>query len=479
VSQGTPPEPPGFPGAAAGPTDAGAGLSGPEHHLRDLQERLRSSNADLYRHLALYLQVLRQVLPVRVERAVFHLATQLQPRRYSGLPPEDRRQLHRRLAALVHRCTSLLTVEQLVSLAAQMARERERQERRERHRLLQSFASSSGQDESLALSSLTQADLPLPAGAPSGPGSGRIDSGPLPEGSVDLDGGRPFSTSLLQSLLAAIPSGSEANRGTLAGFRDLAQAGFDVGTTADRTELQEQGQEVPANHLKEEHEEDSHEEDSYEEDSHEEMNEESQVNNGLQDGQENHGEDLALPPLSSLAGMPLPPLLQRLMGESSQHSRAHDPWQDARLPDDPLLLLRWLEGVEQALARRLRNLSHAINVELLRTGLSGTLLPVSLLDGVLGGQVEVQPAPPNLLRLQLPFPAEDASSLVVMAVLLRSVDLELEEPRLRTCRRRLQQHRQEVRRMAQQFRRLQRRREAHEAEQLWLQDRHASRNPPG
>jgi hypothetical protein len=57
-----------------------------------------------------------------------------------------------------------------------------------------------------------------------------------------------------------------------------------------------------------------------------------------------------------------------------------------------------------------------------------------------------------------------------MAVLLRPVELELEEPRLRTCRRRLQQHRQEVRRMAQQFRRLQRRSRIHQAEQLWLQD---------
>jgi hypothetical protein len=36
-----------------------------------------------------------------------------------------------------------------------------------------------------------------------------------------------------------------------------------------------------------------------------------------------------------------------------------------------------------------------------------------------------------------------------------------------------------VRRMAQQFHRLQRRREAQEAEQLWLQDRHQSPSPPG
>ena len=179
-------------------------------------------------------------------------------------------------------------------------------------------------------------------------------------------------------------------------------------------------------------------------------------------------------------GIPLPGVVQRLIGESpSRPSRPWDPWGEGRLPSDPVLLLRWLEGVDDALSRRLRNLSHAINVELLRAGLSASLLPVSLLDGVLAGQIDTQPAPPNLLRLRLPFPAEDASPLLVMAVLLRRVDLELEEPRLRTCRRRLHQHRQEVRRMAQQFRRLQRRREAHEAEQLWLQDRRANLSPPG
>jgi len=180
----------------------------------------------------------------------------------------------------------------------------------------------------------------------------------------------------------------------------------------------------------------------------------------------------------------LPPLLQRLI-EDPQPAAAllaeegTDPWRGGQLPDDPLSLLRWLDGIESALSRRLRNLSHAINVEMLRLGLSGCLLPVSLLDAVLAGQLEPQPAPPNLLRLRLPFPADDASPLQVMALLLRSVDLELEEPRLRTCRRRLQQHRQEVRRMAQQFHRLQRRREAHEAEQLWLQDRRESLSPPG
>jgi len=430
-----------------------------------------SGNADLYRHLALYLQVLREVLPVRIERAVFHLATQVQPRRYAVLPPDDRQQLHRRLRALVHRCSSLLTVEQLVSLAAQMGRERERQERRERQRLLQRFSDPSGDGEgdgeSLGLTP-PNLRLPIPSGAASGHGVGRSGPEDLPKGSVNLDGSRPFSISLLQSLTSAIPSGpfsASAESPAAAdreGLADLAQEGGE----AEEADDQADG---------------AHESDGGDDSMGADI--EAEMERGI-DEQENgsdeggHTEnDLALPHPASLAGMQLPQLLLQLMGDPPRRSSATDPWKDARLPDDPLVLLRWLDGVEQALARRLRNLSHAINVELLRTGLSGSLLPVSLLDGVLSGQIEVQPAPPNLLRLQLPFPAEDASPLLVMAVLLRRVDLELEEPRLRTCRRRLQQHRQEVRRMAQQFRRLQRRREAHEAEQLWLQDRHTSLSP--
>jgi hypothetical protein len=154
-------------------------------------------------------------------------------------------------------------------------------------------------------------------------------------------------------------------------------------------------------------------------------------------------------------------------------------WQHGRLPQDPVQLLQWLDGLEQALARRLRNLSHAINIALLRSGLSGGLLPVSLLDAVLQGQIETLSAPSNLLRLQLPFgPRPGAPPLQAWAVLLRPVDLEMEEPRLRTCRRRLQQQRQELRRMAQHFRRLQRRLQAREAERLWLQDTRRSNQAP-
>ena len=146
------------------------------------------------------------------------------------------------------------------------------------------------------------------------------------------------------------------------------------------------------------------------------------------------------------------------------------PWRSGALPKDPSQLHLWLEGFDQALTRRLRNLSHAINVEFLRQELTATLLPPSLLDAVLAGRLETQSAPANLLRLPLPLPAAAASQgLIGHALLLRSGDLEGEYPQLRTCRQRLQRQRQELQRMAMLQARLQHRLRIQEAERLWTQ----------
>ncbi len=359
-------------------------------HLGLIQARLESSNPELYRHLALYLQVLREILPSRVQQACFHLATQVHPQRYTLVAPAERSHLHRRITLLVDRCGCLLTVEQLASLAAQMDRERRRHPLRRRARVPQE-----GSSEGLDL------------GTPQRDPSERDSFAPeLPAGSVRLEITPPLS----------INPFAWTGTGSFLSPLEPGQGGWINGPQPGPTP--------------EEREEGDDEED--------------------EEGEEAEEADL-------LFDQPDPPL--------------PCPWLQGDLPKDPLTLMRWLEGMEGALGRRLRNLSHALNVELLRAGLSHGLLPVNLLDAALDGQLEPESAPANLLRLQLPFRAPDGvAPLQAMAVLLRCTDLELEEPRLRTCRRRLQQHRQEVRRMARQFRLLQRRLQAREAERLWLQD---------
>ncbi len=338
--------------------------------LQDLTRRLSQSSPELYRHVALYLQVLRQALPQQVRQACFHLATQVHPQRYTELPVERRRLLHGQIQELVGRCCSLLTVEQLVILAAQISRERQRRDRHDREQLL----------EELNWEGET--------------GGGEPE--PLPPGSVQIAFAPPLAGGSF--LWGAMVRGEAPPPNPDEGPQDDP----DDGHPHDR--------------------EDDRDDDPDEE---------------PEDGPEPEEDSL---------------------------------WQAGRLPDDPERVLRWMDGMELALGRRLRNLSHAVNVELLRGGVSRSLLPVSLLDAVLAGQLDTMAAPANLMRLPLPFPGARAPQAQTLAVLLRPTDLELEEPRLRTCRRRLQQHRQEVRRMAQQFRRLQRRLRIHQAEQLWLQD---------
>lgn len=170
-------------------------------------------------------------------------------------------------------------------------------------------------------------------------------------------------------------------------------------------------------------------------------------------------------------------LLENLL-ESPAPGRLVAPWDSPSLPTDPVALQVWLEGFERALVRRLRNLSHALNVELLRSGLSRSLLPPSLLQAALQGQLEPQPAPANLLRLQVPLAPDSGGDFDSVALLLRLSDLELDQPRLRSCRSRWQRHRQEIRRMAERTRRLRRQLQRLEAERLWHQDNPSPLPPP-
>ncbi len=352
-------------------------LEAAQQQLQDLEERLGASNPQLYRHLALYLQVLREGLLGAVQQACFHVATQVHPDRYADLPQSQRLVLHRRMTNLVQRACSLLTVEQLAHLAVQISREQQRERRRQRGRLLEALESG-----------------PAP------------DPEPSPQGSVHLGLDLPIGADFLQPSRFALRQSN----------RDQDSEAGELASAADDSE-----------------------------------------NDGASEAADATMEAMA-------------EAFAEWLGQQTS-SPAATPWEGGLLPTDPGLLLTWITGFEAALNRRLRNLSHALNVDLLRLGITRTLLPVSLLDAALAGQLESQEAPANLLRLPLPFgPEPGPSRLEATALLLRTTDLELALPRLRTCRSRIQQHRQEVRRMAQHYRRIQRRVQALEAEQLWLQD---------
>ena len=373
--------------------------------LLSLLEQQEEFTPALYRDLALYLQVLRDGLLHSVQQACFHLATQVVPERYNQLSPERRETFQRRLQSLVKRSCSLLTVEQVMGLAAQQARKQEQRQLQEQQKILQTMLEGREAAEE----------------------SAPVEASPDPQ-SVNLSLDLPLAADLFDSGVPGLPSLSQHQQPSEEAARppessppeeDLAllQSLF---TMASET-----------------------------------------LSSGATDRADEDDEDQAS------AGSPFASTLAEVTR--------------SQLPKDPLLQVRWWAHFDRALRRRLRNLSHAINVEMMRVGLAQGLLPLNLLDAVLDGHVEALPAPANVLRMALPLtlnPVAPASAPTeVLTLLLRSGDLEFEQPRLRTCRQRLEQRRRTLRTMAKRYRTWQSRVSALEAEQQWFKDSAPPQDP--
>jgi hypothetical protein len=473
-------------------------VSGPFATQADLlliRRELESTNPELYRQLALYLQVLRQILPQSVDQACFHLATQVQPDRYTTLSEAQRRRLHGNVTALVRRCTSLLTVEQLACLAGRIAREEARRADRF-HRDPDAARDRSQPSLSDAPNADPRSDL----------GSSRAPQGGSPvrlpeEGSVHLGLDLPIEGGWLgwgdasgfgahdsaEESLAPESSGHDAEDEDSEGFPPELVDPDECATTSDLFSLFSalaaaagmdrgiRGLELP------------HDQGLAEFNGQDDASGDDASDRPSADGEESgllgdRPEELAFPFRFRALALEVGALERFLPGrfqEEDPGALYRPPEGGGLLPRNPVALLAWLEGVELALARQLRDLSHALNRELLQSGLIRILLPLNLLEGVLREQIEVQSSHPNLLQLPLPLSSgRSGRFLRAQSILLRRADLELEQPRLRTVRSRLQQLRQEGRRMAQLYHRLQRRIQAHEAEALWLQDIRSMRPGP-
>jgi hypothetical protein len=481
-------------------------VSGPSATQADLlriQRELASTNPELYRQLALYLQVLRQVLPQSVDQACFHLATQVQPDRYTTLSEAQRRRLHANVTALVTRSTTLLTVEQLACLAGRIAREqalrvdrmhRDSDAARDRHQPSMADGPSADPRSDLASPHAPQGgasirlphdgsvhlgmDLPIEGGWLGWGEAPRIEANDsaaespaaeftAPEFSASESSGLEPEDSDALPTEQADPDEDDTASDLFSLFSALAAAaGMDRGI---------RGLEHP------------YEQGMAEFSARDEGGGDDVSDQPSAEGEEpgpfgEWPEDAAFPFRFRALSLEFDALERFLPGrfrEEDPGALYRPPEGGGLLPRDPVALLAWLEGVELALTRQLRDLSHALNTELLQCGLIRILLPLNLLEGVLKGQIEVQSSHPNLLQLPLPLPSGRSGRILrAQSILLRRADLELEQPRLRTVRGRLQQLRQEGRRMAQQYRRLQRRIQAHEAEALWLQDIRSMRPAP-
>ena len=141
---------------------------------------------------------------------------------------------------------------------------------------------------------------------------------------------------------------------------------------------------------------------------------------------------------------------------------------DQLMPSTASGLLSWMDSVDSALIRRLRNVSHAVNVELMRAGVTRSLLPIQLLDAVNTGQLPSQSAPSNVLRLTLPLSmVNDDQAMDTACVLMRPSELEFDDHVLRRSRSRLRLQRRDLGSLLLKERHWQRRASVREVQNDW------------
>ncbi|WP_240789267.1 hypothetical protein [Synechococcus sp. BS56D] len=371
----------------------------------------------LYREQALYLQILRDLLPPAVRASLATLLTADDGQRLAAIDVARRAEIQGRIDALVQRCCSLLTIEQLMDLSRQISREQVVRVQQAQKALLE--------------------DRPTDAVHPE---LSPTDSGPRATQSIQLSLDPPIQQpSLLQGLL---PNGGQEDS-----EMDLAEL-----EQADHEEADHEG--IP-------NEQSLPEEDEIEDD------------DSLQSEWSGQGATSDLAMLRSLFVM----AGQAMVAAESSGGSEQDSWPrslpsteagSGLLPAMPRELVRWLDGLDRALLRRLRNLSHALNVELMRSGLASSLLPISLLDAALSGQVESLPAASNLLRLRVPLPEASVDQWVELScLLLRPSELEFDHAELRRCRMRLRHRRRELLTMVQKQRHWQRRSTIRQVQEQW------------
>ncbi len=149
--------------------------------------------------------------------------------------------------------------------------------------------------------------------------------------------------------------------------------------------------------------------------------------------------------------------------DTKEDAAKHDDF----LPQTPDEIMRWSLSLETALIRRLRNLSHLVNIELIRMGIINSFIPLNLLDAAISGEVSSVNAPSNILKLRLPLSTTYDNEIEVACILIRLSELEFDHLMLRKCRQKLTQKRNNLLKMIRQHRYWQNRSLAEEVREHW------------
>ena len=158
--------------------------------------------------------------------------------------------------------------------------------------------------------------------------------------------------------------------------------------------------------------------------------------------------------------------------DSSLASKSYADFQNNRLlPQSPIGLYEWMISIDTALIRRLRDLSHFINTELLKSGLVNSLVPINILDAALAGQLISSKSISNILTLKLPTNSSLGSGGVdIDCLLITPSDMEFDNPRLRKNRTHIKYYQNVLLDMIKQQRYWQGRSIAEEVNKEWWKD---------
>ena len=141
------------------------------------------------------------------------------------------------------------------------------------------------------------------------------------------------------------------------------------------------------------------------------------------------------------------------------------------LPQSPIGLYEWMISIDTALVRRLRDLSHSINTELIKSGLVNTLVPINILDAALAGQLISSNSISIILSLKLPTNSSFSSGgLDIDCLLITPSDMEFDNPKLRKNRTHIKHYRNLILGMIKQQRYWQGRSLAEEVNKEWWKD---------
>ena len=374
----------------------------PGKQLELLQLQCNSLTPQIYRTYALYLQILRSILLNSVRNAILSLITDQTNTFKDSTTLEKSKSCQLIVDKLVHRCNSLLTVEHIIDLSKQIEAENEILLENARQQMA-SVIEKEGDKRNYASSNIQSGDIDLdyypPIENPS-----QIDSWFISashEQNEDINLNEFNSETDTESNYEVANSIGYSFKNNFNESKDQAAEGEKTKLDLFKSLFSIANKAFEANTFKDD---------------------------------SNKGQ------LGELRNNP--------SNEINMNNIAKD-----YLPDTPQALAEWINAFEIALSRRLRNLSHALNVELLRVGIVNSIVPVGILDAVLAGQMQSEYSESNLLRICVPTGSSSiGDGIDITCLLVHLSDLEFDTPELRNCRSQLKKYQKQLLKMVRQQR---------------------------